>query len=184
MTNALKTSVLNQNEFAQAFPIHVATQHLRDLHQTLALINADGVTGNGTFRSDSFCTIARQRLMHFSQFEPSGSVVYFTGWSVIGHTRPNRNIIKQIFDIVIAQTNTALTYPEPNTKIGIGTMDGIQPASINRAYSPMGLSGPAGTVARGKFSPRSAYSRRVFGVGVQVGASCLRSTVVTQLRRV
>ena len=41
------------------------------------------------------------------------------------YTSAYRNIIKQIFDIVIAQTNTALTYPEPNTKIGIGTVDGI-----------------------------------------------------------
>lgn len=89
-----------------------------------------------------FCTIARQRLMNFQPVR----AIWFSGvfyWLVDNlHTRPNRNIIKQIFDIVIAQTNTALTYPKSNTKIGIGTVDGIQPANINRVQ-PMGLSGPA-----------------------------------------
>ncbi len=68
------------------------------------------------------------------------------------HTRPNRNIIKQIFDIVIAQTNTALTYPKSNTKIGIGTVGvALEPADVDAHILTMGLSGPAGTNA-GKLS--------------------------------
>ncbi len=48
-------------------------------------------------------------------FQPVRAI-WFSGvfyWLVDNlHTRSNRNIIKQIFDIVIAQTNTALTYPK------------------------------------------------------------------------
>src|SRR5699024_1454025 len=108
-----------------------------------------------------FSTIARQRLMNFQPVR----AIWFSGvfyWLVDNlHTRPNRNIIKQIFDIVIAQTNTALTYPEPNTKIGIGTMDGIQPANINRVQ-PHGIIG-----ARRNKCGQTLPSFRIFAPSVR-----------------
>ena len=51
---------------------------------------------------------------------------------------------------------------------------------IYSAYSPIGLSGPAGTTA-GSGLPAAAYSACILAVGVQVGPAFLRSTLVVQL---
>ena len=47
------------------------------------------------------------------------------------YSRANGHIIEQIFNIIVAQANTALAHPETNAKIGIGTVNGIEPANVD-----------------------------------------------------
>ena len=48
------------------------------------------------------------------------------------HAGANRDVVEQIFNIVIPQANTPLTDAQPDTKISIGAMNSVQPADINR----------------------------------------------------
>ncbi|MNN77529.1 hypothetical protein D3C81_1940000 [compost metagenome] len=45
--------------------------------------------------------------------------------------RSHRHGIKQVFNIVIAQANTALADPQPNSEISIGAVNSVQLANIN-----------------------------------------------------
>ena len=46
--------------------------------------------------------------------------------------RPHRYIIKQEFNIVIAQANAPLADAQPNAKVSVGAVDGVQPADVDR----------------------------------------------------
>ena len=108
--------------------------------------------------------------------------VYFTGWSIICTRVPTGTLSNRYLISSLRRRIQPLTYPEPNTKIGIGTVDGIQPANINRVQ-PHGIIGP-----RRNKCGQTLPSFRIFAPGVRrwrpCWCFCLRSTVVTQLRGV
>ena len=77
------------------------------------------------------------------------------------YPRSHRHVIKQVFNIVVTQADTALTHAQANTEIRIGAMNGIKPPNIDGIQ-------PHRVIRPGRHKSGQAFAAlRIFATGIR-----------------